>query len=80
MDCRIKSGNDDGNILHRLVMAGLVPAIHDFRFTSRPKTWMPGPGPEMSNFAQTRLVCVTRVPGRTYVCLRCLNLLEVIDA
>ena len=36
--------------LHSLtVMAGLVPAIHDF-LSPRLETWMPGTSPGMTNF------------------------------
>jgi hypothetical protein len=31
-----------------LVMAGLVPAIHDFVSTASNKTWMPGTSPGMT--------------------------------
>jgi len=32
----------------RLVMAGLVPAIHVFALVDALKTWMPGTGPGMT--------------------------------
>jgi len=52
------------------VMAGLVPAIHAFPVSSRPKTWMPGTSPGMTALAQSRVppaaFCVSRTLRRRH--------------
>jgi hypothetical protein len=53
--------------LHSLtVMAGLVPAIHDF-LSPRLETWMPGNADKFTQSAQDRLLC----PGMTSFVTNC---------